>query len=175
MTIDLGPVRSIDAESFGEPGQRTFRLRIIGSASRSASVWLEKEQIGALAMALQQALSQLHHEDEPPAVAGPKFPSAADHDFRASHMGIGFDQADRSIVLQMHELGLEEGDQPTLRVRATLDQCASLLRQLEEIIASGRPLCPLCRVPMDPSGHVCVRSNGHSQEPVPEEDSGEES
>ena len=40
---------------------------------------------------------------------------------------------------------------------------------LDDIIAGGRPLCPLCQLPMDASGHMCVRTNGHSQQPIPQE------
>ena len=28
-----------------------------------------------------------------------------------------------------------------------------------EAVAAGRPLCPLCDMPMDPAGHRCPRWN----------------
>jgi len=30
-----------------------------------------------------------------------------------------------------------------------------------EVVAQGRPVCPLCGQPMDPDGHFCPRANGH--------------
>ena len=56
MTIELGLARGIDAQSFGQPGQRTFRLRIVGAEAESASLWIEKEQMQALSIALKQML-----------------------------------------------------------------------------------------------------------------------
>jgi hypothetical protein len=32
------------------------------------------------------------------------------------------------------------------------------------VAAQGRPICPLCRVPMEPEGHQCFASNGHRTE-----------
>ncbi|HEX5479005.1 MAG TPA: hypothetical protein VFY79_04730 [Dehalococcoidia bacterium] len=38
-------------------------------------------------------------------------------------------------------------------------------------MAGGRPVCPLCGLPMEPGGHACVRTNGHSKQPIPDEES----
>jgi hypothetical protein len=37
-----------------------------------------------------------------------------------------------------------------------------LCRKIAEVIAGGRPICPLCGAPIEASGHVCPRSNGHA-------------
>ncbi|MEX2081654.1 MAG: DUF3090 family protein, partial [Dehalococcoidia bacterium] len=34
-----------------------------------------------------------------------------------------------------------------------------------EVVAAGRPPCPLCTAPLDPAGHVCVKRNGHHARP----------
>jgi uncharacterized repeat protein (TIGR03847 family) len=172
---DFGVAQRVDAQAFGQPGQRTFRLRVIGSAAESASLWMEKEQMQALSMALKQMLSQLEYDDTPPPADVGEFPVVADHDFRVGRMGMGFNPADRTVVLYTYEIGVEDDDDPTLRVRLTQEQCASLGVQLDEIIAGGRPLCPLCGLAIDPEGHACVRSNGHSKQPIPEEDADDES
>ena len=65
MTIEFGVARGIDAQAFGQPGQRTFRLRILGANAESASLWMEKEQMQALSIALKQMLSQLEYSDDP--------------------------------------------------------------------------------------------------------------
>jgi len=169
MTIDLGAARDIDAQSFGQPGQRTFRLRIIGAAADSASLWMEKEHMQALSIALTQLLAQLGREQEADAPAVEEFPEVADHDFRVGRMAIGFDPADGSVVLQTFDVSVgEDDDVPTLIVRLPQGQCSALNGQLRRIITSGRPVCPLCGVAIDAGGHACIRANGHSKQPIPE-------
>lgn len=175
MTVDFGIARGIDAQTFGQPGERTFRLRILGVSAESASLWMEKEQIQALSMALKQMLSQLEYKEQPPAADAGDFPTVAQHDFRVGRMGMGFNADDRTVLLYTYEIGVEDEDDPTLRVRLTQEQCASLGEQLDDIIVGGRPVCPLCGVAMSPTGHACVRSNGHSKQPIPDEEPDDES
>ena len=177
MTIEFGVARGIDAQSFGQPGQRTFRLRIVGANAESASLWMEKEQMQALGIALKQMLAQLEYSDEPPPASAGDFPVVADHDFRVGRMGMGFDASDRTVVVYTFELGTGEDDEdePTLRTRLTQEQSASLGAQLDDIIAGGRPVCPLCGLPTESNGHACIRSNGHSHQAIPEEESDDES
>ncbi len=170
MTIDFGMARGVDAQAFGQPGQRTFHLRIVGEAGQSASLWIEKEQMQALTLALKQMLGQLEYDAEPPPTDVGEFPVVADHDFRVGRMGMGFNPSDRTIVLFTYEIEVEQEDEPSLRVQLTQEQCASLSAKLDDIISSGRPLCPLCGLPIDPGGHACVRANGHSKQPIPEDE-----
>jgi uncharacterized repeat protein (TIGR03847 family) len=175
MTAEFGLALAIDAQSFGQPGERTFRLRVVGESSDTASIWLEKEQLQALSLALKQMLAQLEYDQEPPPPSLGDFPASAGHDFRAGRLGMGFHPADRTIVLYTYELGSasEDDDDPTLRVRLTQEQSASLTSVLDEIIAGGRPICPLCGAPME-GNHACIRSNGHSKQPIPDQDAGQE-
>ena len=176
MTIEFGLLRGIDAQSFGQPGQRTFRLRVVGASAESASLWMEKEQMQALSIALKQMLSQLEYDAEPPQPSAGDFPVVADHDFRVGRMGMGFNASDRTVVLYTFELGVSDADEdePTLRARLSQEQSAALGVQLDDIISGGRPVCPLCGLAMDAT-HACIRSNGHSRQPIPEEGSDEES
>lgn len=168
MTSDLGTARAIDARAYGDPGARTFQIRIIGGNSESASLWLEKQQVQALNLALTQVLSQLNKPLRSPSDIS-DFPPGPDHDFRVGRMAIGFDSRDGNVVLQVFEITREEEEEePDVQVRITEDDCASLNSRLAEIISAGRPLCPLCGLAMDP-GHSCVRSNGHSRQPIPDE------
>jgi uncharacterized repeat protein (TIGR03847 family) len=173
MTADFGIALGADAQAFGQPGERTFRLRIKGAEGESASVWLEKEQLQALSLAFKQMLAQLDYPADDAEPAQPDvgdFPVVAEHDFRAGRMGMGFDAAEQTIALYLYEAGLEEEDDPTVRVRLRQEQCASLMARLDEIISGGRPLCPLCGLAVDAAGHMCVRANGHSVQPIPDED-----
>jgi len=175
MTDDLGTARAVDAQTFGKPGERTFRLRVIGAADRAASLWMEKQQFQALNLAFAQMLAQLNYEDKPPLPDLSDFPVAAQHDFRVGRIGLGYDTSNKTFVLDAFEIGIQEEEaEATVRVRLTPDHCASLVGQLSEIVAQGRPLCPLCGASIDAGGHVCIRTNGHSRQPIPDEGSGEE-
>lgn len=48
----------LEAEAIGEPGQRRFRL-IAGVGLDLVSLWMEKEQLQALGLAIEQLLEQL--------------------------------------------------------------------------------------------------------------------
>ncbi len=172
MSTDLGVARGIDAQAFGQPGQRTFRLRIVGEDGDTASLWMEKEQLQALSLALKQMLGQLDYNADPPAADAGAFPVVAAHDFRVGRMGMGFNAADGTVALYLYEVNVEDEDDPTLRARVTREQCASLSAQLDDIVAGGRPACPLCGLAMEAGGHACVRANGHSKQPIPDEEAG---
>ena len=175
MTVEFGVARAVDAQAFGEAGQRTFRLRITNGRNQSASLWMEKQHFQALNLAFAQMLAQLDYQEKPTPADLSNFPVAAEHDFKVGRIGLGFDSSDRTVVLDTYEIGSEEEEaEAALRVRLTPDHCAWLVGQLSEIIAKGRPLCPLCGASMDADGHVCVRSNGHSRQPIPDEEAGQE-
>jgi len=48
-----------------------------------------------------------------------------------------------------------------LRVRVTAAAARSFVQRAAEVVASGRPPCPLCGQPLDAQGHICPRRNGH--------------
>ncbi len=166
MTVDLGVAVGVAAQSFGEPGQRTFRLAVLGSRGQFAALWMEKEHFSGLSVALRRLLSEAKHEGAK-AEEMPTLPAAADYDFRVGGLGIGSNAADRTIILQASEEGTSPGDHPAIQVRLPEEQAAYLVEQLDKIVSAGRPICPLCGLPIDSSRHPCVRSNGHSKENVP--------
>ena len=165
-------VSSLETEAIGEPGQRTFRLRV-SEGGRAASLWLEKEQLQALALALMRLLVQMGQPEyipAPGAVAGPlsPFPEQPSLDVRVGRLGLGLDQTDGNIVFFAYEAEDEEEDsvpaEAVLACRAAPAQCRDLVAMIEAIVAAGRPICRLCLTPIDPEGHVCPRSNGHRPE-----------
>jgi uncharacterized repeat protein (TIGR03847 family) len=170
MTFELGLALHVDAETFGSPGERTFRLRLAGAAGDTAGLWMEKQQFIALSLAMAQVLSQIRFEEATGSTSAFSFPESLDHEFKVGRMAVGLDAADKTVALYAYDITADEDDSdPTLRVRLSLEQCALLRPQLEEIVVQGRPLCALCQQPVDSSGHACIRSNGHSSEPIPDE------
>ena len=55
----------------------------------------------------------------------------------------------------------DEDGPDVLRVRVTAAAARSFVKRAAEVVASGRPPCPLCGQPLDKQGHICPRKNGH--------------
>lgn len=48
-----------------------------------------------------------------------------------------------------------------LRVRLDGPSALGFARRAARVVAAGRPPCPFCGQPLNPEGHVCVRTNGY--------------
>lgn len=162
-TYELGHCRFVAAESVGQPGQRRFRLNALNDGGQSVTLWMEKEQLAALGDAIETVLRDEAYEhvprpldDLPPE---PVFPLTSDVDFRAAQLSMGVNREARRIVL----IGTDGDEENATSASFEFDyhEGHTLRRQVLEVVASGRPPCPLCGGPLDPSGHICPRSNGH--------------
>ncbi len=165
-THDLGLLIHVSAEAIGEPGQRRFRLRALNAGGDSASLWLEKEQLSALGEALEGILkSEGYRYERAPlelALEDPPFPLSVTSELRAVRLSLGLNRDEGAIVVQGSD-SVEEDDPEgsTISVRFDYRRAHELRIQIVEVVAAGRPPCPLCTAPLDPAGHVCVRRNGH--------------
>jgi uncharacterized repeat protein (TIGR03847 family) len=161
---DLGALVHIAAEAQGQPGQRRFRIQVLNGANESGSFWLEKEQLAALGEAIEQVLRDedyRHREKAPDDRAPvPVFPLNADYDFRVGQLSVGLDRERESMVLLIGE-AVDEEEADVVRVSFSFERAYVLRREITSTVSAGRPPCPLCTAPLDPSGHVCVRTNGH--------------
>jgi uncharacterized repeat protein (TIGR03847 family) len=171
--IDFGIVDAVDAEAIGEPGQRTFRLRA-RSGANYAALWMEKEQLATLGRAISQVLAERsRRRGDPVSEAAPLdgFAARPDVDMQVVRLGLDFDaDTDRIAILADDQSGLERGDTPTFRMEIGRTDALKLVRLIGEVVAAGRPLCPLCGRPVEQAGqpHFCPGSNGHSKEiPIP--------
>jgi uncharacterized repeat protein (TIGR03847 family) len=169
--IEFDPVDTLSAGAFGMPGERTFIIQARKGAA-VLSVLVEKEQVALLAAEAEQFLARLDDEypetippisplDEPVAEAVPLF--------RARLIGLGFDPERELVLLELRETAVEEeGEQPpaleeseghVARLYASRSQLRAMARIGAEAVSGGRPACPLCDRPMDPTGHICPRWN----------------
>lgn len=55
----------------------------------------------------------------------------------------------------------EPAESSSLRVVVSPAQAREFARRCLALVAAGRPPCPFCGGPLDPTGHVCPRSNGY--------------
>ena len=160
----LGQVRIV-AESRGEPGQRRFRLQAINDDGDSAAIWMEKEQLAAVGDAIETVLKDeeygyvrhpLDDLEEPPV-----FPYNAAIEMQAGQLSMGVNRETQRLVLIGAEAPAEDAEPDSVTFEFDYRRGEELRRQILDVVAAGRPPCPLCTAPMDPAGHVCVKTNGH--------------
>jgi uncharacterized repeat protein (TIGR03847 family) len=194
MSIDLGMVSTIGADAVGRPGQRRFRM-FARSTRASAVMWMEKEHLNSLSLALDQFLA-LATEGEvlrTEARAGtslsrlkgmpPDFPLAPTYDFQVGQMKLNYDEREETFVLNVTplEMIVEPGQDPLIEMHEdesiqfafTQQGAQELSNAIAEVVAAGRPVCPLCGTPLDGGPHSCVKQNGHREIIQVEEDDDE--
>ena len=163
---ELDPVDRIAVAAVGEPGQRRFFLLATGSG-RTLTLGCEKTQIQALVVRLHQMLESQQIEAHEPAPSGGPSDSPGEPEWQIGEMGIGYHEARRMFVLVASQAAVgesteetEASDAPSVRFWLSPDQVMAFSLQAESVLSAGRPLCPRCGLPMDPSGHPCPVMNG---------------
>lgn len=158
------------AEAIGEPGQRRFRLlAVVGG--ETFIVWMEKQQLQALGLALEQMLEQL--PDVGPELGSTEVPVEFDletrRQFRAGRMELGYDERNDRLVIVAHDLNEEtealelerEEAEASFACRLSREQAREVSADAAAVVAAGRPRCSMCGAPMGPDPHVCPQQNGH--------------
>ncbi len=155
-------VTKLRSEAVGEPGSRTFRI-LVESGSSSAVIWIEKEQLFQLALAIHQLL--VAAAEEPSSPARPpedrEAPGLTSLDFKANKLVLGYDGERSLFLIDAHDQ--EDDESATVRVWADKESLKGFADEALRVCAAGRPLCPLCGRPMDSTGHKCARRNGHAE------------
>jgi uncharacterized repeat protein (TIGR03847 family) len=169
--FELDPVDRIAVAAVGSPGQRRFFLLATGSG-RTLTLGCEKSQVQALVLRLHQMLEAQSIEGPEPAAEGatPESGEAAEPgepEWQVGEMGLGYHEARRMFVLVASEAAVGEStddtaanDAPSVRFWLSHNQVIAFSKQAESVLTAGRPLCPRCGLPMDPSGHPCPVMNG---------------
>jgi len=183
MSTDLGPIDIVGAEAIGQPGQRRFRLFAM-IHNISVALWMEKEQLNNLSIALDRILTQLSEgrilrteaQASPPVHpqgAPANFSANPEFEFQVGQLRISYDESRNMLILISIPLGIvmEPGQEPqvilrddeTLSFRFTLLQAKELASSITTLVSSGRPTCPLCGAPLDGGPHACDKQNGHHE------------
>lgn len=164
----------------GMPGERTFFLQA-RQRGQLTSVALEKAQALALAERIDQLLDEAQARDPEvpiPAEAGVSVSDVAPLDapiteeFRVGAMALGWDEANLRVVIEAHaateeptevpDIGDDSIDGPdTLRVWLEPSYARGFADRARSVVSAGRPPCPFCSQPLDPTGHICPRANGY--------------
>jgi uncharacterized repeat protein (TIGR03847 family) len=190
-TYDYGLPDRFVAGTVGQPGNRTFflqarrgsslvsvvleKVQVAVLAERLTLLLAEVARLGVpVPEALAPADDDIAPLDEPLVEA-----------FRVGTMTLAWNGDSDEIVveararIEIDEDGDEEDDEadereeeleisdddpdgPDLvRVRLTPMRARAFAERALRTIAAGRPPCPLCGQPLDPTGHLCPRRNGY--------------
>jgi uncharacterized repeat protein (TIGR03847 family) len=171
---ELDNVTRLTADAVGEPGQRTFYLQAASGADQ-VTLLVEKEQVRRLAENLETWLPELaagRPEDPVEAAAAEagelSLAEPLEPEFRVGQLTLSYDAERDRVLVVATELQAEDEEDPLelpdpleVRLLVTRAQLRVLARHGAEVVARGRPLCPLCGNPLDPGGHICPAQNGH--------------
>lgn len=172
----------------GEPGQRTFFLQARAGV-RVTSVALEKQQVAILGERIDELLDELLGAGGVATVIPALTPvDLVDNgpldqpiveEFRAGTITLSWDAEDERVVIEVFpvveietpivadeddlvELDIEEPEpEEMFVVRLTPVQARVFATRAESVVEAGRPSCPFCGGPIDPTGHLCPRANGY--------------
>jgi len=188
---DFGLPDRFVAGTVGQPGSRTFFLQAKrGSALVSVVLEKVQVQVLAERMALLLAEVARRGVRVPEALA-PGDDDTAPLDeplveaFRVGTMTLAWDGESDEIVVEARARDEDEDDEETeddeteddeeevelsdddpdgpdlVRVRLTPTRARAFAERALRTVAAGRPPCPLCGQPLDPTGHLCPRRNGY--------------
>ena len=161
--FSFGTLTNIEVESFGEPGGRTFRLSLTAGKA-SALLWLEKdhlEHLSAYVVEVGKTLSKEDRGESVPMLEPPWDGEARNYDFKVGQLALGHDASSKSFLFLVHRQDVEEHAPADISFWIPLTMAERLSREATKICNAGRQKCFLCNQPINPDGHMCVRSNGH--------------
>lgn len=165
---DFGEIKALKVTAIGESGKRTFYFSI-ASDYGCAKIWLEKEELYALAMALKQLLHSLAEDEEMGIGLG--LDAEIDYslsepdllEFKMGYVTLHYDSDLQRFFFSVFDV--QEGKAADAKVRflANAEQVEELVGEALSVYAGGRPICPFCHRPVDPGAHFCPSRNGSRQ------------
>jgi len=183
MSVDLGSVTVLGADAIGQQDQRQFRL-FAQSVRGSVLMWLEKEQLDGLSIALDRSLALITEGqvlrtearvgERPTAEEIPvDFPRSPDYECQVGQMRLSFNEHDSTFQLHIVpiEVIIERGREPQVHLREedtvlfifTQQQAQQLSSSIASVISVEDSICPFCRTPLDGQSHACAKQNGHKE------------
>jgi uncharacterized repeat protein (TIGR03847 family) len=160
--------------TIGQPGERQFFIQV-KSDSGINTLAVEKSQVIALVDRFEELIRELRRSKiaskpdllEKPDIDELPLELPIEQDFQIGIISISWE---RDMVLinmqaasQEDELILDNFESGPDLVIATLriSQVRGFCERARLIINAGRPSCPFCALPINPTGHLCPRANGY--------------
>lgn len=156
--LDLGELDRFTVGAQGPVGRRVFLLQC-RSGDTLVTLKAEKQQISVLAEYLGRLLRDLERPGPLPEDLEIEEPS--EPHWVIGTLGVTYDEDIDRVVLVAEELVPEDEEGDVARFTVTRAQAAAFAIRATALVEAGRPPCPLCGLPLDPSGHRCPRTNGH--------------
>ena len=154
--------------ALGDVGRRLF-VFYCRQGLTETTVKVEKQQIAVLSGYLGRIVKELGRPGHLPDDLD--YVGTDDFEWVVGTIGVSYDEELDRIVIVLEEMGVGEEDEDdedddeegghVLRVALSREQAASFAIHATRLVEAGRPPCPLCSLPLDPSGHNCPRTNGH--------------
>ncbi len=167
----------------GLPGERSFFIQAVSDFGIT-TVAVEKSQVEALSLRLKELITEVRRSklaslDElgiPALIDNANLEFPIEEEFTAGVMGIAWDPETQRVNIEIQSIAdgdfteLISGDDDLadvedppdlLKVTIRLNQVRGFVTRAENIIGAGRPPCPFCALPIDPTGHLCPRANGY--------------
>ena len=165
------------AGAVGEPGKREFYLQARKGAFL-VTVGLEKTQVAVLAERLAALVDEVRRQGLEGGVGGQptetqRLETPIREMFRVGTMTLSWDGDDHVVTIEARAQGADDDDETlevadddedgpdVLRVRMNARTAQTFAERALAVVASGRPPCPFCGLPLEPQGHMCPRRNGH--------------
>jgi len=145
----------------GEVGHRLF-LFYCRQGLAETTVKVEKQQVAVLASYLGRIVRELGRPGHLPDDL--TFDGTEEPEWVVGTIGVSYDQELDRVVVVLEEIHDEEDEEQSghvLHIALTREQAAAFAIHATRLVEAGRPPCPLCGLPLDPSGHDCPRTNGH--------------
>ena len=184
---NFGEVEKIQTEAIGVAGKRIFRILIDCPSKAAATLWLEKEQVYGLSMAMKKMAEAKGQEGRVEQEAEADFPDIGESDsapvssggsleFKVSRLGLAhgpgkshvtvFFYDERDEVASEEEPSEEEFEEEpigpaALQVNLAHTQMDEFITQSLNECSSGRGTDALSRHAMVATGKVDPNTNGH--------------
>jgi uncharacterized repeat protein (TIGR03847 family) len=174
-SFDLPTPSRFTAGTVGPPGQRTFFIQGVEGAV-TVTLKLEKTQVAALAQYIAELLADLPPVLDAEIESDLELVEPVVAEWVVGTIGVAVDEVRDRLLVSFQELRPqdleaddEDDDDPTdedpdagrATFLLTRPQAMGFVRRAAELVSSGRPPCTLCGRPLDPDGHVCIKTNGH--------------
>lgn len=168
--LEIKPVEWFSCTAIGKPGERTFFIKARGN-DREVALLVEKVQLQTLVVGFEELINDIREKyPHLPEARGQldaeamKINPPVDPLYRVGEVGLAYAEDEDLAIILFREILTTQQSQDNLRVVrlwTTRSQIIEFSEWAKMIINSGRQLCPQCREPMDPEGHLCPKKNGH--------------
>jgi len=155
---DLDAPDEFTVGTVGPVGDRTFMIQCRQGSER-LTLKVEKQQVAVLASYLARIVREIGRPGSLPQEV--RFDTDDEPAWVVGTIGVSYDDQTARIVVVAEELVEEDEESSVAHFSLTLEQAAAFAIVATGLVEAGRPPCPLCGLPLDPSGHDCPRTNGH--------------